>query len=548
MGGSTVRPGDGPRPAPDPSASSRLAGMPNPGDLLMDRYRIVDHLGSGGMATVHRARDERLERTVAVKVLAPNLANDPQTATRFEREARSLAAAAHPGVVAVYDVDAGDPATGREPCFVMELCPGGSLSNRLAGGRRLAPDEIVPTLVSVADGLADLHRRGVVHRDVKPQNILFATDRAKLADFGLALDDGAPGAGELTTPGMAVGTLAYLAPEILAGERATPAADVYGLAVVAFLALTGELPRPSSSMAELVRNASSPARRVSTAAPDLGPAFDDVVGSGLALRPADRPDALDFASGLTMALGRWSRDGGPTRHVAAVGLPGASAGSAQGASTGSAPAGQEASNPGRADDTTTAIAIPLVGTSAFRVDDPASKRPGASAPDGERGGGPRPAAAAAIAVAILATLAGLYGLSRLNAAAPAVGLGPSPGPASLPPASQSPPSIAPSIAPSSPPPTQAPSIDPALAALDDMDAAISAARGGPDGLKGKEANDLEAGVSDVRQALGAGDRAAALDAARKLDHRVHDVAKDLDADRAERLRTASANLVRALGG
>jgi len=320
--------------------------MPAPGDLLAGRYRIVAPLGSGGMATVHRARDERLERDVAVKILLPNHAGDPATAARFEREARSLAAASHPSVVAVFDVDAGDHAAGREPFFVMELCPGGSLATRMSGDRKLSPDELVPVLVSIADGLADLHRRGVVHRDVKPQNILFAPDRAKLADFGLALADEHEGLSELTAPGTAVGTLSYLAPEVLAGQRASAAADVYALGVVAFVGLTGELPRPAGSMAELVAASQTPARRASAVAPALGPAFDDVIAAALAPDPADRPDALELATGLTSALGRWSRDGGAERRAAATAATAATAAA-------SLPDTNEA------DEATTAMALPL---------------------------------------------------------------------------------------------------------------------------------------------------------------------------------------------
>src|SRR5688500_12519922 len=108
--------------------------MPAPGAVLAGRYRVVAPPGAGGMAAVHRAVDERLGRDVAVKILLPNHAGNPILATRFEREARSLAAAAHPGVVAVFDVDPGDPAAGIEPFFVMELCPGGSLADRLVDG------------------------------------------------------------------------------------------------------------------------------------------------------------------------------------------------------------------------------------------------------------------------------------------------------------------------------------------------------------------------------------------------------------------------------
>jgi serine/threonine-protein kinase len=218
--------------------------MPVPGERLADRYRIVALLGAGGMATVHRAHDERLDRDVAVKTLLPNLAGDPVLARRFEREARSMAAVADPGLVAVYDVEPGDPATGREPFVVMELCPGGSLADRLGVGRAMAPDDLVPILVAVASAIEALHRAGLVHRDVKPSNVLFAADRVKLGDFGLVRSDTAE-ASDLTDPGTAVGTLAYLSPERLRGEAGGPPADIYALGTIAHLGLTGAMPRPT---------------------------------------------------------------------------------------------------------------------------------------------------------------------------------------------------------------------------------------------------------------------------------------------------------------
>ena len=236
--------------------------MPAPGAVLGGRYRIIAPLGAGGMATVHRARDERLDRDVAVKILLPNHAGDPVLAARFEREARSLAAAAHPGVVAVFDVDPGDPAAGIEPFFVMELCPGGSLADRLAGGQRLSPDELIPIIISIADGLAGLHASGVVHRDVKPSNILLAPARAKLADFGLARSDDPATASDLTAPGTAVGTMGYLAPDVLAGGSAGPSGDVYALAVATFTGLTGTMPRAVGSIAELVAAGGQPPPRL----------------------------------------------------------------------------------------------------------------------------------------------------------------------------------------------------------------------------------------------------------------------------------------------
>jgi hypothetical protein len=530
--------------------------MPNPGDLLLGRYRILERLGSGGMATVHRARDERLERDVAVKILLPNLAGDPATAARFEREARSLAASSHPGVVAVFDVDAGDPTTGREPFFVMELCRGGSLASRLGPDRRMDPDDLIPIVVTIADGLADLHRRGVVHRDVKPHNILFGDDRAKLADFGLAQTNGREGVTELTTPGTTVGTLAYLAPEVLAGERATTAADIYALGVVTFVALTGDPPRRASSMAELVRSSTSAAPAISTIAPELGAAFDDVVGAALAVHPEARPDALAFASGLAAALGRWTRDGGPGRRALAAITPAPpfAVASAAGSPSLVAVGRSAAADPAPVDDSTTAIAVPLGATAAYRTDSEAV-RP-AAAGGGALGtgrGGPtawigRATVAAALVLAVLILAIGIAALGRILSQPTSAGASPA---VSAPPlTSVPPPSASPSIAPSpsAAPPSPSPSQDPARASLAAMDAAISAARGGPDGLKGKDANDLEKRTSDIRRALDDGDRDAALDLARKLDRRVADLADHLGKDQARLLRAASQDLVRALGG
>src|SRR5688572_31411184 len=133
----------------DRTASCRLPGMPIVGDVLAERYRIDAPIGVGGMASVYRAADLRLERDVAVKVLLPNLAADPALAQRFEREALALAATSHPSVVKVFDVEPGDPATGREPFYVMELCEGGSLADRLAGHGRIRPVELMDVIAAV---------------------------------------------------------------------------------------------------------------------------------------------------------------------------------------------------------------------------------------------------------------------------------------------------------------------------------------------------------------------------------------------------------------
>lgn len=507
--------------------------MPSSGDRLADRYRIVAPLGAGGMATVHRAVDERLEREVALKILLPNHAADPALAARFEREARAMATAAHPGVVAVFDVDPGNPSAGREPFFVMELCSGGSLASRLTDGRRLSPDELVPILVSVADGLDGLHRSGLVHRDVKPSNILFAADRAKLGDLGLAQMEVDAGAGGLTAPGTAVGTLGYLAPELLRGERAGPAADVYALATVAYLALTGRLPRSATSVAELVSGSGSVPALVSTAHPELGTSFDQAIAAGLAPNPQDRPDALSFSSALTTALGRWARSGRP-------GL---------GTTGDMAVAAFQPRGDGPTDDATTAMALPMAATAAVPLArqsiEPAA-RPRNPSRSRARPGWVGPAAAF---VAILLAVA-IVGPRLVDMVGPAGAL-PGSGTPSIRP-SRSPAASSSASLPPSPSPSAArspsPSVDPARGAIDAVDAAITRARGGPDGLKGKEANDLQSLAARVRADLDGGDRTKALKDARALDDRIRRDADHLRDDDAARLKAASSDLLRALGG
>jgi serine/threonine-protein kinase len=489
--------------------------MPASGDLLAGRYRILAPLGAGGMATVYRANDERLSREVAIKILLPNRASDPVVAERFEREARTLAAAAHPGVVSIFDVDAGDPKTGREPFFVMELCTGGSLADRLVDGQRLTPDELIPTLVSVADGLADLHARGVVHRDVKPSNILFASDRAKLADFGLARsDDGA--LDDLTTPGTAVGTMAYLAPEVLAGDAATAAADIYALGVAAFAGLTGTPPRPAKTLTELAATAREPARSVSAVVPELR-AFDEPIAAALAPDPADRPDALDFASSMTAALGAWGRSG----PVAAITTP--------------------TTESDLGTDATTAMAVPVQKMSAER----GAPRV-APAPDGRVRPTPRfrRASAGTVVVVLAAVLlwAMLGNALRTGSSAPTAPpsasevASPSPSPTTVPSASAAPPAT-PSV------------VGRALAALDDVDTEI-AATAGKGGLKGKERRELEQRASEVRSALADGDLDKARKKAKDLADKVGELGgggDDDEEDRLQRLEEAVNGLIDILG-
>jgi eukaryotic-like serine/threonine-protein kinase len=247
--------------------------------LFAGRYRLEDVLSTTVMADVRTARDVVLDRRVVVKLLAAEADR-----SRFEREAQAAAALAHPNIVQLFDYG---EAEGR-PYIVFEYLPGGSLEARLAGGRALPDGETARVAAEIAAGLAHAHRRGVVHRDLKPGNVLFdAEDRAKIADFGIAQ---LAGAVTLTDAGTVLGTAAYISPEQTRGEPATPASDAYSLGVVLYRMLTGRLPFESESPVELAamhRDADPPdVREVRRNVP---PALGAVTMSALAKAPAARP-------------------------------------------------------------------------------------------------------------------------------------------------------------------------------------------------------------------------------------------------------------------
>ncbi len=184
------------------------------------RYRLERVLGTGGMATVWLGHDQRLERPVAIKVMADTLAADPAYIQRFEREARTAAGLSHSGLVDIFDFSA----EGERPFLVMEYVPGGTLAERLREEGR-APLPLDPLARELLGALAHVHAAGIVHRDIKPANVLLGADgRARLTDFGIAQPDDAT---HLTMTGQVVGTLRYLAPEVARGEPATPLSDLY---------------------------------------------------------------------------------------------------------------------------------------------------------------------------------------------------------------------------------------------------------------------------------------------------------------------------------
>jgi eukaryotic-like serine/threonine-protein kinase len=230
---------------------------------ISDRYELGDRLGSGGMSTVYKATDRVLERTVAVKILAEHLSDDDKFVARFRREALAVAKLIHPNIVQVYDtgVDA------YRHYIVMEYVEGKSVAQLLQTKGRLGADSTVEIGIQSCAGLEYAHRQGIIHRDVKPGNLMVIGGPAgrrkrdssahepptgemtiKLTDFGIAR---ATAQSRLTQVGSVVGTAAYLAPEQARGEEATPAADVYALGVVLYQLLTGRLPWEGSTLAEL---------------------------------------------------------------------------------------------------------------------------------------------------------------------------------------------------------------------------------------------------------------------------------------------------------
>jgi serine/threonine protein kinase len=240
------------------------------------------------MASVYLARDTELDRPVAVKVLAENAAGDDGLRKRFVREARLAARLSHPNVVNVFDAGEED---GR-PYLVMEHVEGETLADLLARRGRLPSEEVRGLGVQAARGLAHAHAAGLVHRDVKPQNLLLREDGTlKIADFGIAR---AAEGTALTQAGTVLGTAAYLAPEQALGEQATPASDVYSLGAVLYELLTGEPPYEFDSLADLAEQQRQHAiRPVRELAPDVPRDLEDIVMRCLARNPAYRPADLE---------------------------------------------------------------------------------------------------------------------------------------------------------------------------------------------------------------------------------------------------------------
>ena len=254
--------------------------------VIAGRYELGERLGFGGMSTVQLAVDRRLERQVAVKLLAEHLADDSQFISRFRREALSAARLVHPNIVQVFDFGL-DEASGRH-YIVMEYIHGRSGAEILREETRLGVADTLELVDGACRGLAHAHRMGVIHRDVKPGNIMRSDDGAvKLADFGIAKAVGQTS--QITQAGSVLGTAAYLAPEQASGAEVGPPADLYGLGVVTYQLLAGRLPYDAGSLTELalMQQREYPIR-LDELAPEVPSALAVAVEKALALEPEQR--------------------------------------------------------------------------------------------------------------------------------------------------------------------------------------------------------------------------------------------------------------------
>ena len=268
-------------------------GARRPGSLVAGRYRIIGAAGEGGMGIVYRARDTKLRRTVALKFLPSAIALDAEAKRRFLREAQAAAILDHPNICPVYEVDE----SGGEMFLTMAFIEGRSLKERIAEGR-LPLIEALTIAVQVAEGLKAAHERGVVHRDVKPPNIMLGREgQARITDFGLAsLEGGA----DLTRPQTVLGTPAYMSPEQFRGEKTDARTDVWSFGVTLYEMATGRRPfagERAQDIRDLVLNEAPP--KPSSVRADVPPGLDEVVLRCLRKKPEDRfPDLESVLSAL----------------------------------------------------------------------------------------------------------------------------------------------------------------------------------------------------------------------------------------------------------
>jgi serine/threonine-protein kinase len=267
--------------------------------MAFGHYELLDEIGRGGMGVVWRARDTKVGREVALKVLPVDMTKGDMFRVRFEREARTIASLEHSAIVPIYDVGQ----VNDQPYIAMRLMPGGSLEDRIRKGP-MEPEECLPVLQRIGDALDAAHDAGIVHRDIKPGNIIFdGYNAAHLTDFGvvkLAEGEGA----NLTETGKTLGTPAYMAPEMAQTGAATPQVDVYALGITLYQMLTGQVPFSGTTpVAILMQHIQQPVPTIQRARPDLPASLQNVINAALAKNPANRIQrASDLGRAFAAAL------------------------------------------------------------------------------------------------------------------------------------------------------------------------------------------------------------------------------------------------------
>jgi eukaryotic-like serine/threonine-protein kinase len=290
---------------------------PLAGRLLDGRYAVTARIAHGGMATVYRATDTRLDRQVALKVMHAELARDDDFVRRFIGEAKSVARLSHQNVVAVFDQGADGPFL----YLAMEYVPGRTLKEMLRDNGRLPAPVALEIMTGVLDGLASAHASGIVHRDIKPENVLLTADgRVKVADFGLARAHAAAGH---TRTGLLIGTVGYVPPEQVTGEATGPRGDVYSAGVMLFEMLTGRLPfKGDTPLSVAYQHVNSGVPAPSTVAPGIPPEVDELVLAATSRDPLRRPaDAGEFLRAVRRVRTGLSEPSGLT-GVMGVGVQG----------------------------------------------------------------------------------------------------------------------------------------------------------------------------------------------------------------------------------
>jgi len=271
----------------------------NEGDLLNQRYQLLERLGSGGMAEVFRARDLMLERSVAIKVLRADYSSNKDFQERFRQEARAAANLSHPNIVTVHDFGL----EGGQLFIVMEQIPGTDLKSLLRKRGRFTVEEAIPLMVQACAGIGYAHRAGLVHCDVKPHNLLIAPDRRlKVTDFGIAraLSTIHPGDRE----DVVWGSPQYFSPEQARGQSPSPASDVYSLGVVLYEMLTGTLPFNGSNAEELARmHVHARPHLLGEYLPDVPPMLEQIEAKVLSKEPSARYRTADQLGRVLMRFG-----------------------------------------------------------------------------------------------------------------------------------------------------------------------------------------------------------------------------------------------------